>query len=159
MERGMKREMKMERGMNKRRVAEPSTPRAPLHNLWPHCRQSLQHSPNMWWTMYNVLGPLHFSWWIKANYKYTHTVHSTQCRKIIISTIKILQRNPLQYISFITFSYGEPFLRGFLCGHFGYFWTQWCFGISKTCGRSARSFWRQPGRGWLAFGERNRNTS
>ena len=44
--------------------------------------------------------------------------------------------------SFITFSEREPFLRGFLWWIFWIFWSQRCIGVSKVCGRSFRSFWR-----------------
>ena len=64
------------------------------------------------------------------------------------------QRNPLRLLfqwrgwkstlsaSFITFSEREPFLRGFLWWNSCNYWSQRCIGVSKTCGRSFVSFWR-----------------
>ena len=59
-----------------------------------------------------------------------------------VEVAKLPQRNPLQYLfqwkgqkstlspSFITFSEREPFLRGFLCGLFGLFWSHRCISVS-----------------------------
>ena len=44
--------------------------------------------------------------------------------------------------SFITFSEREPFLRGFMRWSLWSLWSQRCPGVSKTCGRRCRSFWR-----------------
>ena len=58
---------------------------------------------------------------------------------------KSSQRNPLRFpfawkgwkstlsSSFIAFSEREPFLRGFLCGSLGSFWSQWCIWVSSQC--------------------------
>ena len=59
-----------------------------------------------------------------------------------VEVAKLPQRNPLQYLfqwkgqkstlspSFITFSEREPFLRGFLFGLFGLFWSHRCISVS-----------------------------
>ena len=71
-----------------------------------------------------------------------------------VEVAKWPQRNPLRLLfqwrgwkstlspSFITFSEREPFLRGFLWWNSCNYWSQRCIGVSKTCGRSFVSFWR-----------------
>ena len=90
----------------------------------------------------------------------TKWVQEKNCQNCIKSATRSVevsnwpQRNPLRLLfqwrgwkstlspSFITFSEREPFLRGFLWWNSCNYWSQRCIGVSKTCGRSFVSFWR-----------------
>ena len=80
---------------------------------------------------------------------------SINCKISAIRSVEVAkwpQHNPLRLLfqwrgwkgtlspSFITFSEREPFLRGFLWWNSCNYWSQRCPGVSKTCGRSYRSF-------------------
>ena len=89
--------------------------------------------------------------------KWVQEKHCQNCWNYAIRSVEVAkwpQRNPLWLLfqwrgwkstlspSFITFSEREPFLRGFLCWNFWNFWSQRCIWVSKRCGKSCRSFWR-----------------
>ena len=88
--------------------------------------------------------------WVHENGNISKTISAMRSAKVA----KWPQRHPLRYLfqwkgwkstlspSFITFSEREPFLRGFLWWLFWSQRSQRCIGVSKVCGRSFRSFWR-----------------
>ena len=88
--------------------------------------------------------------WVHKNDNISETISAIRSAQVA----KWPQCHPLRYLlqwrgwkgtlspSFITFSEREPFLRGFPWWIFWIFWFQGCIGVSKVCGRSFRSFWR-----------------
>ena len=88
--------------------------------------------------------------WVHKNGNFSKTKRAIRSAQVA----KWPQRHPLRLLfqwkgwkgtlspSFITFSEREPFFRGFLWWNSCNYWSQRCPGVSKTCGRSYRSFWR-----------------